>query len=254
MDVSQTLRELRKTIVLVAKNSREGHIPSSLSVLEILFCYYHLRVDFFKYEKSLFILSKGHASLAYYVVLEKFGYLSRDTLESYCEFDSILGGHPDSLKIKEVSASTGSLGHGLPFAVGVLLADRQKENERPIFVLVGDGELNEGSNWEALLLACNHRLTNLRLILDMNKSSDRALEIINIERKMKAFGLDVTTIDGHDITSIMEWMKSSNSEQPRVLVANTIKGNGFKVLENNPAWHHTIPTEEQLTEILASES
>jgi len=246
------LEKLRRRIVMVAKDAGEGHLPSSLSVLELLFSYYELRTSFFQPGKSEFILSKGHASLSYFAVLEHFGYLTPGILDTYAKFDSPLGGHPDRNKIEEVQTSSGSLGHGLPFATGILLGNKQLKKEKLIFVLIGDGEINEGSNWESLLLISHHNLSNLRLIIDANKSSDRALRIEQLREKLEAFGLLVTESDGHDCESIGSWMRGSNCNFPKALIAHTIKGHGFSLLENNPAWHHKSPTSLEVQEIFRS--
>ena len=253
MSQSSELRELRRKILEIANLASEGHIPSSLSVLEIIYAYYDCEVVWkSRTVSSKFILSKGHASLALFVVLNKFGYLRPNDLESYAKFESILGGHPDKLKVPGVIASTGSLGHGLPFGVGMALANKVNKSDEKIFILVGDGELNEGSNWEAMLLAAHHDLRNIRLIVDSNGNSERALSLPNLYEKLESFGFNVCTLNGHEIDEIKEWMNRSPDGKPGALIAETIKGHGFRLLENNPAWHHAFPSTEQMNDIIGT--
>jgi transketolase len=239
----------------MAHKSGEGHIPSSLSILDIVWVLY-ARVLQFEPSNPLFprrdrfFLSKGHASLALYVVLAKVGFFPKSELDHFAEYESILGGHPDRLKAPGVEASTGSLGHGFPQAVGAALALKIKGESARVFVLIGDGETNEGTIWESALLASHHKLHNLVCILDFNHSTDRALEIGDMNSKFSSFGWDVREIDGHDHNQIKAATLKGSSDQPLLIVAHTTKGKGFKAMENNPEWHHKIPTESDLLKFL----
>lgn len=237
--------KLIKKIVDVAYIAKEGHIASSLSVLDILYVLYS---EFFFKENSNIILSKGHASLGLYAVLEELNLLE-DNLNNFCKFESNLGGHPTN-KIKNIIASTGSLGHGLPLGVGMAMAEKIKETNKKTFVVIGDGELNEGTNWESALIASNHKLNNLTCILDYNHSNDRALKLDDVINKFNAFNWFCLEIDGHNINDIISALKIKTLEKPIFILANTIKGKGIKRMENNPEWHHKSPSELEYKEII----
>lgn len=247
------IRELKSKIILAAKHADEGHIPSAYSILDILYCLYILlprvsNIDFRK--EDVFVLSKGHASLALYAILEQALFIGPEWAETFGDFNSEFGGHPDMCKISGVSASTGSLGHGLPFAIGKVLAKRINRKKSKIFCLIGDGELNEGTIWESLLLASHHKLSELTLIVDSNKTSERALALGNIESKLESFDFLVKRIDGHSHNSILEGLTNFSNTKPIALIAQTIKGFGIKEMENNPAWHHAVPSEDELDRFL----
>lgn len=247
-----SMRKMRRRILEASHMSKEGHIPSAMSILDLLYCLYielPASSDFKLGEDFDFILSKGHASLALYAVLEESKFIDSTWTESFVEFDSDFGGHPDMRKIPSISASTGSLGHGLAVSVGKILANRILGKRKHIFCLVGDGEMNEGAIWESLLLASHHQLSELTLIVDFNHSSDRALSLGDLESKMMAFGFKTVAIDGHDHEQILSALKS-RSEKPTAILANTIKGFGLAMMENNPAWHHLSPSSEELIEMI----
>jgi transketolase len=232
---------LIKRIIEVAYSSKEGHIPSSLSILDLLYIIYDNG-----YHNDL-ILSKGHAAIGLYVIMEYFGLLEGD-LDSFCRNNSKLFGHPTH-KIKNVRASTGSLGHGLPMGLGIAMARKITNDNKKIFVVIGDGEANEGTTWECALLASHHNLNNLCCILDQNNSSDRALFLGDIKSKFESFGWYVTEIDGHNHLEIKESLHFSQNK-PHLILAKTIKGKGIKIMENNPEWHHKIPNEDEYRHLL----
>jgi len=244
------MKELIEQIVKLSNTSKEGHIASSLSILDILYILYK---DFITntVEKNLgnrFILSKGHASLAYYVILNVFNLLE-EPLENFCKFDSLIGGHPSD-KINAVDASTGSLGHGLPIAIGMAMGYKILKNSNHIYCLIGDGEMNEGTIWESLLLASNHNLNNLTCILDYNHSNDRALKLDNISNKINAFNWNCIEIDGHNQDQIKSSLSIKHDNKPTFIIANTIKGKGISCMENSPEWHHKFPNNIELQQIL----
>lgn len=247
---SKILNQLRCDILEASARSSEGHIPSAFSILDILFCVYiyesHSRIRDLDNVDFDFILSKGHGSLALYAVLSEAGFFEKSWIKDFGSFGSRFGGHPDRNKVPGVIASTGSLGHGLPMAVGIALANRVSDKKQKIIVLIGDGELNEGSNWESLLLASHHNLSNLTVMIDYNHSTDRALELGDLESKLESFGLSTEIIDGHNHVQIVKALEVKDELKPRAIVAKTIKGNGIKEMENNPAWHHTFPSQEKL--------
>jgi transketolase len=235
-------KKLIKRIIDIAYKAKEGHIASSLSILDILYVLYDKILN----NEHHFILSKGHASLGLYVILEHFNLLE-ENLDDFCKMNGKLGGHPNN-KIKNIEASTGSLGHGLPMAVGIAMGEKIKKTNIKTFVIIGDGESNEGTNWESALLASNHKLDNLVCILDYNHSNDRALKLDNLKNKFESFNWDVIEINGHSIDEITKAL-SYNSDKPLLILANTIKGKGIPFMENNPEWHHKAPNEDEYNKI-----
>ena len=231
-------------IVNLAHSSREGHVPSSLSVLDVMYALYRDYIS--KDSNHKFVLSKGHASLGLYVVLDYFGMLGTD-INTFCKFDSLLGGHP-TMKLPSVEASTGSLGHGMPIAVGMAMAKKIRGIDGTVFVLIGDGEANEGTVWESALLASQHGLDNLVCLLDHNHSTDRAMKIDDGCSKFSSFGWKTIEVDGHDIQAITSAVATIG--KPAFVLCNTIKGKGIRMMENNPEWHHKSPTAEQVQSIL----
>lgn len=239
----------------MSAKSNEGHIPSALSILDLLWVLYDRVLNITpetvnNHDRDIFILSKGHASLGLYAVLAKKGFISSESLDDFCKFKSDLGGHPDRTKISGVEASTGSLGHGLPIAVGVALGSKIKKQKNKVYVIVGDGECNEGTIWESAFLASNHKLNNLCCIVDYNHSGDRALKLGNLEEKFKSFGWMTASVDGHDQKKIYQALIKKSLNKPIAIIARTIKGYGCKIMENNPEWHHKSPNREELDIIL----
>lgn len=249
------LTQLKRDIVLATMTSGEGHIASAFSILDILWVLYDqvLHIDPHNPttdDRDRFVLSKGHASLALYAILAEKGFFPKAELRTFGVFDSTLGGHPDCNKVPGVEASTGSLGHGLPMGVGMALGMRIRNLHHRVVVLIGDGECNEGSIWEAALLASHHGLSNITCIVDYNHSTDRALNMGDIGAKFEAFGWKARTIDGHNHAEILDGLSQNDSDRPLAVIAHTIKGYGCKPMENNPAWHHRVPTQRELDSIL----
>ncbi len=247
--------KMKKAIVSLSTKAREGHIPSAFSILDILWVLYdqvmtydHKDPEYF--QRDRFLLSKGHAALGLYVILAEKGFFPVSDLDGFATFDSAFGGHPDLNKIPGVEASTGSLGHGMPMAVGVALGLSIQKNPARVFTLIGDGESNEGSVWEAVMLAAHHNLSNLCCIVDYNHSTDRALKMNDLEDKFRSFGWETCNIDGHDHDQIFQALKTRSKDRPIVIVAETVKGKGCKRMENNPEWHHKFPVENELAEIM----
>lgn len=247
------LRDLRIKILKAAANSGEGHIPSSLSILDIMYCIYILLpkvsdIDFRK--DDFFVLSKGHAALALYAILEEAGFIDSNWETTFCNFTSNFGGHPDMKKIAGVEASTGSLGHGLPITIGKILAKRILGVKCRAICLIGDGELNEGTIWESLMLAAHHKMEELTIIIDSNGSGDRAVKLDSLESKLKAFNFNVTSINGHAHIDIISSLLRKQENKPHAIIAQTIKGYGILEMENNPAWHHAAPNISELEKFI----
>jgi transketolase len=202
----------------------EKHGSSSLSTLDVLWVLYDrilcLDPKNPRWEnRDRFVLSKGHGCVSYYAILADKGFFPTSTLKTFMQYDSILGAHPDRNLVPGVEASTGSLGHGLPMALGMAIALRLKKSDRRVFVLIGDGECNEGSIWEAALLAGNLQLSNLTCIAINNHSS--SLELGDLAAKFAAFGWVSTTINGHDHEQIYESLSYRDSTRPTAVVAET---------------------------------
>lgn len=250
------LRRLRTAILEASSRAGEGHIGSAFSILEILAIEY-LVIRRHQKESGLpedvVIVSKGHAAIGLYAVLAEADLIPLEWLDHFCGEDSPLGGHPDARKIPGVPFSTGSLGHGLALAVGLALGNRvlMVDESRPrIVVIVGDGELNEGSIWEALLLAAHHEIGEVTCVVDVNGSGDRALSVQPVSAKFEAFGWEIEEVDGHSLEDLQVALAPRRSTRPRAVIARTIKGFGIPEMENNPAWHHASPSREQLKDFI----
>lgn len=238
------VNELKKRIVKAVHKAAHGHIPSAFSILDIIWVLY----DSVLLSDDRFVLSKGHGCLALYAVLEEKGLIPKGSLDTFGQQGSILGGHPDRNKVPNVLCSTGSLGHGLPQAVGMALAKKIKKESGRVFCLVGDGELNEGSCWESFLLIDQYHLDNLVVIVDYNRSNIASVNLYDLEAKLASFGITASSVDGHhreDLISALRWRG-----YPRALIAQTTKGRSCARMENNPAWHHRAPNDQELEEIL----
>lgn len=257
-DYKKKANELRKTIVRMICRGGGGHLPASLSIVEILTVLYHsiLRVDPGNPrdpERDRFILSKGHACVALYAILADERFFDKKHLDTFGKKGTILGGHPDMHRVPGVEASTGALGHGFPFGVGNALAAKLDRKDYRVFVLVGDGECQEGSVWEAALFAPQHKLDNLTVIIDHNKlqAMDRLDKIVSVDPlidKWKAFGWETREVDGHDIPKLESALKSVPFalDKPNLIIAHTIKGKGISFMENVPIWHYRLPNEEEM--------
>jgi transketolase len=204
-------------------------------------------------ERDRFVMSKGHCSGAFYATLAAAGIIDEALLNTYMDPLSKLNGHPDRNKLAGVEANTGPLGHGLPIAVGCALAAKMKGSAWRTFVLTGDGELQEGSNWEAAMSAAQYKLDNLVLIVDRNRIqqgdfTENTINMNPLAEKWKAFGWSVVEIDGHNFGELLRVLGSTPFEagKPTCVIANTIKGHGVSFMENKPEWHHGVPTDAQL--------
>lgn len=250
-------KEIRKKSLQMVHQANSSHIGGALSMTDILAVLY---TSVLKYKpdnptwegRDRFILSKGHACVALYSTLALCDYFPIDLLDEYGKNGSKLLSHTTHY-IPGIEISAGSLGHGLPIGCGIALAAKYKKNNYRTFVLAGDGEMDEGSNWEALLLAAHRKLDNLCLIIDYNKiqSLGNTNEILNLEplkSKLEAFNWNVLQIDGHQHTDLLKAfvLAEKTKEKPTVIIAHTIKGKGVSFMENNLLWHYRAPNEELL--------
>ena len=247
-------KDLRLQIAKIVKESGEGHIPSSYSIVDIIDYLYGkvLRVDARNSkwaERDYFILSKGHGAVALYVVLHKYGFLENKDLELYGTKSGILGGHPDVTVVPGVEASTGSLGHGFPTAVGTALGLRIKDKLNKVFCLVGDGECHEGTIWESANVAANLELGNLCVIVDFNGSAAQLMPLDDMVAKWKAFGWQVYEVDGNseeELDKIFKILELKSVDKPTAIIARTIKGKGVSFIEGHGKWHHKIPNDTEM--------
>lgn len=247
-------KEIRKYILDISRKSKHGHIPTCFSVVELLYAIYetmkHNPFDPLWSERDMCILSKGHASLAHYCILAKFGYFDIQQVYSFGSHMSNFGCHADRLKVPGIEASTGSLGHGIGIAAGIALAFKIKKSKRRVFTIVGDGESNEGTVWEAIMVAVDQKLNNLNIIYDYNISHMRGLQIYNPVAHFQGFGCDVVETNGHDVNALKEELKKTG-DTVRVIVANTKKGYGCKTLvENHYEWHRKSPNDEEFKKLM----
>ncbi len=242
-------RHLRKLIIQGLEGGNRGHVGSSMSLVEILRVLYD---NFLKFDvknpnwehRDRLILSKGHGCLALYALLADKGFILEEELFTFCKAKSRLGGHPEYKKIPGVEASTGALGHGLPMGVGMAIASKIKKLDHKVVVIMGDGEINEGSVWEAAMSAAKHRLSNLIAIVDYNKlqSYGTTKEVLDLEPlvdKWKSFGFHVDEVDGHNIDLLSHKLNHFPYDmKPQVLICHTVKGKGISFAENKANWHH----------------
>lgn len=260
MRTHELTRKIRDSILDLAVEGQEGHIGSSFSIVEIMVALIMaddgadkaLLAGKARERMAGLVLSKGHAALALYAVLREAGVLSAADLKGFASKGSKFGGHPTRLPEFGIHVSTGSLGHGLPVAAGMAFASLKVGDGRRYVCLCGDGELNEGSIWESLLLISKFSLNNLTLVVDDNGSSTRAIDLGRIADKLTAFGLSVAEVDGHDVDALRAaLLAAEQAPVPAAIVAKTVKGFGSSVTRHNFAWHHKVPTVDDLRAIRA---
>lgn len=243
-------RALRRLVVRAIGAAGRGHLGPAYSLIEILRVLYdevlrHRPGEPGWPERDRLILSKGHGCLALYALLADHGYFPVDWLDRFCAYRAELGGHPEAGPVPGVEASTGALGHGLPIGVGMAIAARIASRPSRVVVVMGDGETNEGSVWEAALMAAKHRLSNLVAVVDANgmQAAGPTAGILDMEPmadRWQSFGFRVEEADGHDPVALRAAFGRSFAQQaqPSVLICRTIKGKGFRAAEHNPDWHH----------------
>jgi transketolase len=245
--------EIRKNILEMAfhAGANSSHFGGALSIVEIVSFLFSHKMKIKKddptwNDRDRFILSKGHACLAYYAALCEIGYIPKDKLKTFEKNDSDLLGHPVINRKLGIDFSNGSLGMGLSIGVGVALASKKNKKINDVYVILGDGECNEGSVWEAAMAAPNIGLTNLYAIIDKNNfqqtgTNKEIMSTENLVEKWKSFGWETNEVDGHDIEKIYDVFNQKNvSIKPKAIIANTIKGKGFSFSDNNNDWHHAV--------------
>lgn len=254
--------KLRQDVVDMIVNGKGGHIGGDMSVMDTLVTLYfkemNISVDNFNTkDHDHFIMSKGHSVEALYAVLAEKGFFPIErVLKEFSQFGSMFIGHPNN-KLPGIEMNSGALGHGLPVAVGMAIAERMNKSKNRVYVVMGDGELAEGSVWEGAMSGANYRLDNLCAIIDRNHlqisgSTEDVMALDDLHRKWDSFGWHVIDIDdGNDIEKLARAFEESRmvKGKPSVLIANTIKGKGSSVMENKAAWHHHVPSAEEYEQI-----
>jgi len=264
--IFKSSKNIRKKILQMAMEagSSSAHIGGALSIVDILSTLFFQIMTLDKENplndsRDRFILSKGHACLAYYASLSELGYISNEELKTFEKNDTNLPGHPVINKKLGIEFSTGSLGMGLSLGIGVALSSLKKNKNFNVYVVLGDGECNEGSVWEAAMAAPNFKLNNLTVIIDRNNfqqtgTNSEIMDLRDLKEKWNSFGWYTSEVDGHDVDSLIDsFSKSKQINQPKAIIANTIKGKGFSKFENDNKWHHSVLTkslyEEAIKEI-----
>ena len=259
--VEKLAKQIRLLSLQMVYQANASHIGTCLSMADLLAVLYGkiLRVDPANskwIDRDRFILSKGHGAAILYAVLAEKGFFPKEWLDTYCQDGSKLTGHI-SHYLPGIEASTGSLGHGLPIGCGMSLAGKREDKSYRVFVMLSDGELDEGSNWESILFAPQHQLDNLVVIVDYNKiqsfgTVQEVLELEPLAVKFQAFRWSVREIDGHNLQQIEETLSSIPFEtgKPSCIIAHTVKGKGVSFMENQLAWHYKSPNREQLAQAI----
>lgn len=256
--MQEDLKQLRKKIFITGYKGGMAHLASCYSSLEMIYALYLKGI--LKYDpenpkwedRDRFILSKGHAGLALYAVLQKAGLISDEMYKSYLTENSMIGGEPCMRDCDWVEATTGSLGHGLSMGLGIAMALKMNNSPAKVYVMLGDGELEEGTVWEAIMTAPSFGVDNLIAILDCNKIQkmdfvEKTIGDPMWREKWKSFGWEVSECDGHDVENFKETVFQENSSgKPKLIIADTIKGKGVSIMENNPNWHFKLPGRKEL--------
>ncbi|MDK2848609.1 MAG: transketolase [Desulfuromonadales bacterium] len=256
-DLEQTARELRVDILKMLHRSQSGHTGGSLSAIDIMavLFFHHMKHDAARpdwEERDRFVLSKGHAAPALYACLAKAGYFPSEDLATLRQLGSHLQGHPDMRKTSGVEVCTGSLGQGLSQAVGLAMANKVAGRKSRVYALLGDGELQEGQIWEAIMSAGHYQLSNLCIVVDCNGLqidgfTEDVMNVGPVTAKFAAFNMHVIEADGHDITSLGQAFSAAEvSGRPTVIVASTVKGKGVSIFENKAKYHGVAPSDEEL--------
>ena len=260
-ELSKKAYQYRLDVLEMVVRARAGHIGSSMSCLDILTVLYGAVMDTSKIKAGLpdrdrFIMSKGHAAEALYAVLADHGFFPKEMLSTFSTYDTCLAGHPIP-GVPGVEAATGALGHGLSVGVGMAIGLKADQSHARVYVLLGDGEMAEGSIWEALMAAAKYRLDNLCAIIDRNRlqisgNTEEVMPLLDLSSKITTFGWDCRHVDGHDAQALrMALSGDLPVGRPLALLADTVKGRGSELMEDKAGWHHRIPDDEEYRQIKA---
>jgi len=254
----QRCLKYRKRILDISQQVSALHGAGAFSALEMVDCVYHnlIRSGVGVHVPDIFVMSKGHGCMSQYVVLEDLGILTKNDLDLYCKSGGRLGCHPDYGN-PGIEASTGSLGHGMALGTGMAYAEKFiNRNDSVVYLVISDGELQEGSTWEAMMMAANLRVSNLVVMLDHNgfqsfgRTSETHPAFYPIREKVEAFGWEVAEVNGHNVLEIYAAAIQRSKEKPMMIIGNTIKGKGVSFMENTPIWHYRSPTAVEYTKAL----
>jgi len=258
--VQDLARRVRMVDLEMISRAGLGHIGGDYSVADILAALYGavLNVDPLdphNPDRDRFVLSKGHSAGCLYATLADCGFFPAAELATFAQALSPLNGHPNRTKVPGVETNTGPLGHGFPVAVGCAIAAKLSGRPSRTFVVLGDGELQEGSNWEAAMAGAHHRLSRLTAVIDRNGLQQGARtedtnELEPLPEKWRSFGWEVRLVDGHDHAQLLKVLGRPGTERPVCVIAKTVKGKGVSFMEDRPEWHHKVPTSEQVTTAL----
>jgi len=252
--MSKETCELRKILLRMSNLGQNGNLQSCFSSLEIIWVLYDqiMRISpemANDPERDRFVLSKGQATAALLTVLAKKGFLPETELKTFCQYDSRISMQADRTKLPGIEISAGSLGHGLPIAVGMAWAAKIKKSLTRVYVLVGDGEMNEGTMWEAALFAASEKLSRLTVIIDDNDSIGQMINMGHLAEKLRAFGFDTVTVDGHDEIALAQTLGMPH-ENPLAVIANTVRGYGCRTLMEDRSWFHRWPNDNELLALM----
>ena len=248
-ELEKLAKDNRRNVVKMVYNAKSGHIGGSLSAADIMTVLFHKCMNLKGKNPDRFVLSKGHVSPVYYSVLSQMGFIPEEELLTFRKLGSRLQGHP-TLKCPGVEVCTGSLGQGVSIACGMAIAHKLDKNPARVYALTGDGELQEGSVWEAFMQASQRGLNNLTIIIDRNRlqidgSTENIKSLDPLNKKLEAFNWYVIEVDGHNINNIYNAIeKSKTSSKPCAIIASTVKGKGVSFMENNAGWHGKAPNTE----------
>jgi len=256
-EARQRCTRYRRRILEVSQQVMALHIGSAYSCTEIVDGIYNelMRHDLENSGSDVFLMSKGHGCMIQYAILEERGALSRADMDAYCTSGGVLGCHPD-IGNPGIEAATGALGHGLSMVVGMALAERARNNDTVIFTVLSDGEVQEGSTWEAILMASSFGLSNIVAFVDNNdfqslgRTSETHPSFYPLKEKFDAFGWETVEVDGHDSQAMTEAVRSRNGDRPFMVVAKTTKGKGVSYMENVPIWHYRSPDKDEYIQAL----
>ena len=256
------VQKIRETMLKMGHNTQSlgAHFGGGLSLVEILYVLFKYVMkfdvkDIVNAQRDRLVFSKGHGTLALYPIMAKVGIITEQELFTYKLNDTRLTAHPSRKKELGFDLSTGSLGQGLSMAVGMAIALKMNQNNHRVFVILGDGECDEGQVWEAAMLASHKSLTNLVVIVDYNKiqydgNIDQILRLEPFSLKWESFGWNTLEVDGHNIEELIETFRKLDHSKPNTIIAHTVKGKGISFMEGNPKWHHGVLTDEKLAEAL----
>ena len=251
-ELEKLANENRKRIINMIYKAKSGHSGGALSIIDMLTAIYEIDVNFNEKPRSRVVLSKGHTVPAQYAILNSKGIIKDEEMSTLRKINSRLQGHPSIKDIPEVDATTGLLGQGLSIAVGMAIAKRNKNDNHHVYAIVGDGEMQEGQIWEAMMQAAHYKLNNLILIIDYNKLSsygdvNQSMNLEPLKQKVDSFNFHTIEIDGNNMEQVVKALYEAYNVQdkPVAIICNTIKGKGVSFMENNPKWHNGEISDEE---------